>query len=231
METSEKINLKDWSVEDRPREKLMSKGMQSLSDAELIAILLGSGNRDETAVDLAKRMLVYTKNNLNELGRLNLNDLKKFKGVGDAKGVTIMAALELGRRRKAAEVFQRQVVKQSRDVFELFHGLLGDLPHEEFWILLLNRSNKIIDKVRISQGGISGTVIDVRLILKIAVEHLASVIILCHNHPSGNTQPSEQDRNITQKVKSACSFFDISLADHVIVSDCSFLSFADEGLL
>ena len=195
----EKLSIKDWAIEDRPREKLIAKGLQSLSDAELIAILIGSGNREETAVELSKRILKSAGNNLNTLGKLNLNDLQKFKGIGDAKAITIVAALELGRRRKLSEIVERKIIRSSKDIFEFFHPILADLPHEEFWVVFLNQSNKIIDKYRVSQGGIAGTVIDVRLIMKAAIEKLASGIILCHNHPSGNLKPSGSDIKITKK--------------------------------
>ncbi|RLD79177.1 MAG: hypothetical protein DRJ07_12110 [Bacteroidetes bacterium] len=226
----EKLSIKDWAIEDRPREKLIAKGLQSLSDAELIAILIGSGNREETAVELSKRILKSASNNLNTLGKLNLNDLQKFKGIGDAKAITIVAALELGRRRKLSEIVERKTIRSSKDIFEFFHPILADLPHEEFWVVFLNQSNKIIDKYRVSQGGISGTVIDVRLIMKAAIEKLASGIILCHNHPSGNLKPSGSDIKITKKMRDAGEIMEIKVLDHIIVTDESYFSFADEGI-
>ena len=225
------LSIKDWSLEDRPREKLLSKGISSLSDAELIAIIIGSGNREESAVELSKRILGSAQHNLNELGKLTVDDLQKYKGIGEAKAIGIVAALELGRRRKLSEIIDRQKITSSHDIYEIFHPLLADLPHEEFWIVLLNRSNKIIERQKISQGGISGTVTDVRLILRMALEKLASSLILCHNHPSGNQQPSEADISITQKVKESSKLMDISLLDHIIITDGSYYSFADEGIL
>ncbi len=230
-ETGKPLTIKEWALDDRPREKMLSKGVSALSNAELLAILLGSGTRNETAVDISQRILNAANNNLNELGRFGLTDFTKIKGIGEAKGVTIMAALELGRRRKGAEALNRKQITSSNDVVELFQPILGDLPHEEFWVLLLNRANRIIDQVRVSQGGVTGTVVDVRIIMKSAVNALASGIIICHNHPSGNTKPSDDDIKITQKLKQACTSFDISLLDHVIVTDQGFYSFADASIL
>jgi DNA repair protein RadC len=225
------LRIKEWALEDRPREKLLNKGIGSLSDAELIAILIGSGSKNETAVELAKKILNNVQNNLNELGKLNVEELKRLKGIGEAKAITIIAALELGRRRKLAEVKNKQKITSSQDVYNYFQPLLGDLPHEEFWILLLNRSNKVIDQHKISQGGISGTVIDVRMILKNAIERLACSLILCHNHPSGNLQPSESDKKITTKLKDAAQIMDIQVLDHLIITDNDYFSFADDGIL
>lgn len=227
---SQKLSIKDWAVEDRPREKLIAKGLQSLSDAELIAILIGSGNREETAVELSKQILKSADNNLNTLGKLNLNDLQKFKGIGEAKAISIVAALELGRRRKLSEIIEKKVIRSSKDIFEYFHPTLADLPHEEFWVVFLNQSNKIISKYKVSQGGIAGTVIDVRLIMKAAIEKLASGIILCHNHPSGNLNPSKSDIDITKKLRNAGEIMEIKVLDHIIVTDKSHFSFADEGI-
>lgn len=225
------LTIKDWALEDRPREKLLGKGLNSLTDAELIAILIGSGNKNESAVELSKKVLKGVKNNLNELGKLTVEDLMTLKGIGEAKAITIIAALELGRRRKLADIMEKKKISESKDVFEFFQPVLADLPYEEFWILLLNRSNKIIEKFKISQGGISGTVIDVRMILKNAIEKLASSIILCHNHPSGNLQPSEADKKITTKLQDAARIMDMQVLDHLIITDSSFYSFADEGIL
>lgn len=225
------LKIKDWAIEDRPREKLLKKGLSSLSDAELIAILIGTGTRNESAVELAKKVLKNANNNLNELGKLEIKDLQKSKGIGEAKAIIITAALELGRRRKTTDIIEKQKISSSNDVFEIFQPLLGDLPHEEFWILLLNRSNKIIDRFKISQGGISGTVIDTRLILKTAIEKLASSIILCHNHPSGNKMPSDADDSITRKLIDGGKLLDIKVLDHLIISDTQFFSYADEGKL
>ncbi|MEN8119396.1 MAG: DNA repair protein RadC [Bacteroidota bacterium] len=227
---SQKLSIKDWALEDRPREKLVAKGLQSLSDAELIAILIGSGNREETAVELSKRILKSAENNLNTLGKLNLNDLQKFNGIGEAKAISIVAALELGRRRKLSEIIEKKKIRSSKDIFEFFHPILADLPHEEFWVVFLNQSNKIIDKYRVSQGGIASTVIDVRLIMKAAIEKLASSIIMCHNHPSGNLKPSKSDIDITKKLRNAGEIMEIKVLDHVIVTDENYYSFADEGM-
>ncbi|NOQ24747.1 MAG: DNA repair protein RadC [Bacteroidales bacterium] len=229
MENHSSLSIKDWAIEDRPREKLVKKGVQSLSDAEIIAILIGSGSRNESAVELSKKVLKSANNNLNELGKLNIPDLTKMKGIGEAKAITILAALELGRRRKVSEIITKKKITQSKDIFELFQPILGDLPHEEFWILLLNRSNRIIEKLKISQGGVSGTVIDIKIILKQAIEKLASSIILCHNHPSGNRKPSNSDDSITKKLKKGADLLDIQVLDHIIVADVEYFSYADEG--
>lgn len=230
MAPYEHLSIKEWALEDRPREKLLVKGMASLSDAELLAIVLGSGSSKESAVELAKKILKDCGNNLNELGKKTVADLKsKYHGVGDAKAISVVACLELGRRRKLQDVNRRLKITQSRDVFDIFQPILGDLPHEEFWVLLLNRSNKVLTRYKISQGGIAGTVIDVRLILKSAIDNLASSIILCHNHPSGNMQPSDMDRQITQKMKEAGKIMDIPVLDHIIITESAYYSFADEG--
>lgn len=226
-----KLNIKDWAVEDRPREKLLNKGPRSLTDAELIAILIGSGNLEETAVELSRRILSSVDNNLNDLGRKSIEYLTKFSGIGEAKAVSIIAALELGKRRKDAEVFNKKQITSSKDAADFFMPMLGDLNHEEFWILLLNRGNRIIDSFMVSQGGISGTVIDVRLILKNALDKMASAIILCHNHPSGTMQASNADLNITKKIKNAAEIMDITVLDHVIIGQNNYLSLADEGML
>ncbi len=231
MEEYSNLTIKDWAVEDRPREKLLKKGVQSLSDAEIIALLIGSGTRNESAVELSKKVLKSANNNLNELGKLDIPELIKMKGIGEAKAITILAALELGRRRKISDVLTKRKITQSKDVYELFQPIIGDLPHEEFWILLLNRSNRIIEKIKISQGGISGTVIDVKIILKQAVEKLASSVILCHNHPSGNKNPSNSDDSITNKLKEGSQLLDIQVLDHIIIADIEYFSYADEGKL
>jgi DNA repair protein RadC len=225
------IKITAWAVEDRPREKLISKGTNSLSDAELLAILISSGTKDKSAVDLGRELLLIANNNLNTLGKLTISDLTKLRGIGLARAVTIAAALELGRRRKLAEVPEMDQIKCSKDVFDLLSPVLSDLPHEEFWILFLNRSNKVINRMKLSQGGISGTVTDVRMVMKKAIESLASGIIVCHNHPSGNLNPSESDTRITQKIKEAGNIMDIQLLDHLIVSEKDYYSFADNGLL
>ena len=225
------LTIKSWAEDDRPREKLITKGRQALSDAELIAILLASGNKNETAVQLAQRILKDNRNSINQLAKLQLNDLKKFKGVGEAKAVTIAAALEIGRRRTNEIVSEKIKVLSSSNAYSILKSKLSDLPHEEFWVLFMTRSNSVIKTECISRGGVSGTVVDVRLILKPAIECLASSIILAHNHPSGNLKPSQEDINLTKKIKEASRFVDISLQDHLIIGDQTYLSFADEGIL
>ena len=225
------LSIKQWAVNDRPREKLNSKGVKSLSDAELIAILLGSGTRDISAVELARQILSSADNNLTLLGRKAVSELKIIKGIGEAKAVCIVAAMELGRRLRNSGTPDKIQVTSSRDACDYFHPLLAGLSHEEFWVIYLNRSNRIIGDYKLSQGGIVGTVIDLKLILKRALEFLASSLIICHNHPSGNLQPSENDRKITEKLKIAAGQMDIKLLDHLIVADNSYFSFADEGLL
>jgi len=231
MEEYRKLSIKDWAVEDRPREKLIYRGLASLSDAELIAILIGSGNSEETAVELSRRILGTVKNNLNALGKLDVDALKKFKGIGEAKAITVIAALELGRRRNQSDALKMQQVTSSRDAAEFLQPVMGDLSHEEFWLILLNRHNKIIHYERISQGGLTGTVIDVRLILKKALEKLATSIIIAHNHPSGNLQASESDRKITRQMKEAAKLMEIPLLDHLIITQNGYYSFADDGAI
>ena len=225
------FGIKSWAEEDRPREKLLDKGRQVLTEAELIAILIGSGNRDETAVELSKRILSSTGNNLNELGKLNVTELIKFKGIGEAKAISIIAALELGRRRKETETVKREKVITSKDVFEIMKPSMMDLPHEEFWLLMLNRASAVIKKELISRGGVSGTVVDAKIIFKTAVEQYASSIIICHNHPSGNLKPSEADIRLTKNIKEAGKIMEISLLDHLIITEKGFYSFADEGII
>lgn len=225
------LPIKSWAEDDRPREKLVDKGRQALSDAELLAILLSSGNRNETAVQLAQRILKENKNSINELAKLHLNDLKRYKGVGEAKAVTIAAALEIGRRRTDEHVEQKIKVSSSKAAYDVIKSKLSDLPHEEFWVIFMNRRNSIIKTDCISKGGISGTVVDVRLILKPALENLASSIILTHNHPSGNLRPSQEDISLTKKVKEAAKLMDITLQDHLIIGEQAYYSFADEGIL
>lgn len=231
MEEYRKLSIKDWAVEDRPREKLLYRGLASLSDAELIAILIGSGNSEETAVELSRRILGTVKNNLNALGKLDVDALKKFRGIGEAKAITVIAALELGRRRNQSDALKMQQVTSSRDAAEFLQPVMGDLSHEEFWLILLNRHNKIIHYERISQGGLTGTVIDVRLILKKALEKLATSIIIAHNHPSGNLQASESDRKITRQMKEAAKLMEIPLLDHLIITQNGYYSFADDGAI
>lgn len=225
------LKITEWAVEDRPREKLIRKGISTLSDAELLAILISSGTRKKSAVDLGRELLCSVSNNLNSLGKLSVSDLLKFRGIGPARAVTISAALELGRRRNLSELPDAGQIKCSKDAADIFQPILSDLPHEEFWILFLNRSNRVIDRMKISQGGISGTVTDVRIIMKKAVEYLSSGIIVCHNHPSGNLNPSDSDSKITGKIKEAGQIMEIQLLDHIIISGKDYYSFADNGLI
>ncbi|NRD21017.1 DNA repair protein RadC [Winogradskyella eckloniae] len=231
---SEKPNsfsIKNWSLDDQPREKLRDKGKASLSDAELIAILIGSGNKDESAVALCKRIFASVDNNLNALGKLSLTQLMEFKGIGEAKAITITAALELGKRRRLEEALQLDKITSSRSVFNVMQPIIGELPHEEFWILYLNNSNKVIKKNQLSKGGITGTLVDVRLVLKNALEVGAVALILAHNHPSGTLIPSKADKDITNKLKLAAQSLDISVLDHLIITENAYYSFADESIL
>jgi DNA repair protein RadC len=223
--------VKAWAEDDRPREKLLNKGKTALSDAELLAILMNTGSRNETVVDLAKRILASVNNDLVALSRLSIKDLTQFKGVGEAKAVTLAAALEMGRRRRESEAAQKTKISSSKDAFEYLAPLLSDLSHEEFWILLLNRANKVMGKHRVGTGGFTGTVADPRIIFKTALEHSAVSLILSHNHPSGNLKPSAEDLNLTKKLKEAGKFLDIPVMDHLIIGESSYYSFADEGLL
>jgi DNA repair protein RadC len=225
------LKITDWAVEDRPREKMIQYGTSTLSDAELLGILISSGTKDKSAIDLGRELLALVNNNLNALGKLAIADLTKIRGIGNARAVTIAAALELGRRRKLTENPEVVQIKCSKDVADIFQPILADLLYEEFWILFLNRSNRVISRMKLSQGGISGTVTDVRLAMKKAIECLASGIIVCHNHPSGNLNPSESDSKITQKIKEAGNLLDIQLLDHLIISDKDYYSFADNGLI
>ena len=232
MESLEKtLSIKSWAEEDRPREKLLSKGRHVLTDAELIAILIGSGTKKESAVELSKRILAQLGNDLNVLAKQSVQDLVKFKGIGEAKAIAIVAALELGRRRKPTESIRREKITSSRDIFQFVHAQFLDLPHEEFHVLLLNRSNAVIRREFVSRGGVSGTVVDPKIIFKIALDNLASSVILCHNHPSGNLRPSEQDISLTKKIKEAGSLLEIPVLDHLIITDTGYFSFADEGMM
>ena len=226
-----KLSIKAWAEEDRPREKMLLKGKESLSDAEIIAILIGSGSHEENAIQLAKRILDSVDGNLSELGRRSLKDLMKFKGIGEARAIGIAAALELGRRRQFSDVAQRTSITCSRDVYDIMLPSLIDLPYEEFWILLLNRANHVLGRQRISAGGVAGTVVDAKMVFKPAIELLASSIILIHNHPSGNLRPSQQDIDLTRKLKRAGEALDITVFDHLIVARTGFTSFMDEGIM
>ena len=225
------LTIKQWAEDDRPREKLLMKGRHSLSDAELLAILIGSGTKEETALDLAKRILSAAGDNVGELARMGISDLMKIRGIGPARAILITAALEMGKRRNESEVLVKEKITCSRDAFEVLRSAMGDQPYEEFWILILNKANRVLRKCCISEGGISGTVVDPKKIFKIALDHHASSIILGHNHPSGNIQPSEADQKITRKVRDSGVLLDIAVLDHIIVGDGSYLSFADEGMI
>ena len=222
--------ITNWSEDDKPREKLMLKGKSVLSDAELIAILIGSGSKNESAVDLSKRILASVDNNLNALGKLSITQLMIFKGIGEAKAISIISALELGRRRRSEDALELKKVTSSKVIFEIMQPIIGELPHEEFWIIYLNNSNKVISKSQLSKGGITGTLVDVRIVFKTALEMGATALILCHNHPSGTLVPSDADKQITRKLKLAGESLEIKVLDHLIVTEASYFSFADEGI-
>ena len=224
-------SIKSWAEEDRPREKMLAKGKEALSNAELIAILIGSGNSKETAVDLSKRILHDNKDNLIELSRLTINDLMKYNGIGEAKAVTIAAALELGRRRRFSEALEKPSIKNSQVAYECFYAHLSDLNHEQFWIMLLNNANKVIRLEKIGVGGMTGTTADPKKIFKSALENNAASVMLCHNHPSGNVIPSNADKQITNNLVKAGQFLEIKILDHIIIGNDNYFSFADEGLL
>lgn len=225
------LTIKNWNEDDRPREKLIIKGKIALSDAELVAILIGSGSRDESAVQLSQRILASINNNLKELGRLTLKDLIKFKGIGDAKAISIITALELGRRRALEAALEKPKITNSRSVFDVMQPIIGELEHEEFWIIYLNNANKIQLKTQLSKGGITGTLVDTRLVFKRAIELSSTGIILCHNHPSGTLKPSSSDINITKKIQQGGEVLDVKVLDHLIVTEKDFFSFADENML
>ena len=225
------FSIKNWSENDQPREKLINKGKMALSDAELVAILIGSGNREESAVGLCQRILAHANNNLNALGKLSITELMTFKGIGEAKAISIVAALELGRRRRLEDALVLDKITSSKSVFELMQPIIGELPHEEFWIIYLNNSNKVIHKSQLSKGGITGTLVDTRLVLKEALQLGAVGLILAHNHPSGTLNPSEPDKQITNKLKMAAQSLDIKVLDHLIITETNYFSFADESEL
>ena len=226
-----KLTIKWWAEEDRPREKLQLKGKQNLSDAELIAIIIGSGNSKQSAVELSQYILASVNNDLFELGKKSIEDLMQFKGIGEAKAISIAAALELGRRRAQAELKPQNKIISDKLVFEMMSPILSDLPHEEFWVICLNRNNRFISKHKISSGGISGTVADMKMIFNVAVKELASAIILCHNHPSGNNQPSESDTRLTRKAIEGGKLLEIDVIDHVIIAQQQYYSFRQQNLL
>ena len=225
------VSIKSWAEDDRPREKLVLKGKSALSDAELIAILIGSGSRNESAVDLSKRILNSIDNNLNKLGKMSVADLQKFKGIGEAKAISIITALELGRRRRIEEALELPQINSSEAIFNLMQPFIGELQHEEFWIVYLNNSNKVLHKEQLSKGGLTGTLVDVRLVFKKAIELFSTAIILCHNHPSGKLQPSQADKSITNKLKLAGETLDIKVLDHLIITENAYFSFADQNIM
>lgn len=226
---TERLTITQWAEEDRPREKMMMHGASALSNAELLAILIGSGSAEESAVELTRKILNDYHNNLNELGKASIEELCRYKGIGSAKAISILAASELGKRRKEESVKERITILSSKDVYECFYPLMCDLPTEECWVLLLNQASKVIDKVKISAGGLSATAVDVRCILREALMKRASAIVLCHNHPSGNIRPSKEDDLLTKHVAQASGCMDIRLVDHIILTDGAFYSYADEG--
>ncbi|MDR0413422.1 MAG: DNA repair protein RadC [Dysgonamonadaceae bacterium] len=227
-----KRSLKDLPPDDQPREKLLLRGTNALSDAELLAVIINSGTKDESAVQLSQRIFHAAGNNINQLGKFSVKYLmNSFKGIGTAKAISIVAALELGKRRAMEEIPDKRKINSSRDIYECFHPLMCDLLHEEFWVLFLNRANRIIDKLKISQGGVAETIVDAKLIYKEALIRLSSGLVLCHNHPSGNIRPSVQDDQVTSKVKSGAKLLDLNLLDHVIVGDHGYFSYQDEGKL
>lgn len=228
-----KLNINQWAVEDRPREKMMAHGASALSDAELLAILIGSGNTDETAVELMRRVLAKCENDLARLGKMDLAQLCSFKGIGPAKAITILAASELGKRRAALTdmVKERKRITSSKDIYNYFHPLMCDLPIEECWVILLNQALKVIDRVKISAGGLAGTAVDIRCVLREAILRRATAIALCHNHPSGNVRPSVEDNRLTEQLSRSAALMNIRFIDHIVLTDGSYYSYADEGLL
>jgi DNA repair protein RadC len=231
MNHEQPLTIKQWAEDDRPREKLLLKGRSSLSDAELLAILIATGTREESAVDIAKKVLANCSNQLAELGKQSVKDLKKTKGIGEAKAITILAALELGRRRKKEDPPAKQKISTSQQLYDLLQPLVADLPTEVFWVVLLNRANYIIGYQKISEGGVNATVVDAKIIFKYALENLASSIVLCHNHPSGSVEPSDADKTLTRNIKNACNLMQITLIDHIIIGDGQYYSFANKDML
>ena len=226
----ENLSIKNWSEDDQPREKLMLKGKQVLSDAELVAILIGSGSRSESAVQLSQRILSSVDNNLNALGKLSIKQLTEFKGIGEAKAISIVAATELGRRRRAEETLELKKITSSKAVFEIMQPIIGELIHEEFWVLFLNNANKVTYKSQISKGGITGTIVDVRMVFKMALEQNATSIILTHNHPSGKLEASDADKTLTKQLKLAGQQLSIPVLDHIIITENGYFSFQDENI-
>ncbi len=231
MEYKQLSGIRSWAEDDRPREKLLLKGRSVLSDAELIAILIASGNNEESAVALSKRILASINNDLNALGKMNVKDLTTFKGIGEAKAISIIAAMELGRRRKESEPQKKAKITSSRMAFEVLYPFVSDLQHEEFWVVFVDRGNRILGVENVSKGGVDGTLADARLIFRPALQHLASGVILCHNHPSGNVNPSQDDIDLTRKLRIAGKSLEIPVLDHIIIGNADFYSFADNGML
>lgn len=227
----DKLSINHWAEEDRPREKMVAHGAAALSNAELLAILIGSGSVNESAVELMRKVLNDYRNSLNELGKCTVEELCRYKGIGQAKAVTILAASELGKRRKAEETGERRQIRCSQDIYSYFHPLMCDLPIEECWVLLLNQASRVIDRVRIGQGGLASTVVDVRCVLREALLKRASSLVLCHNHPSGNITPSREDDRLTQSLYQAAQTMNIRMLDHIVLSDGAYYSYADEGRL
>jgi DNA repair protein RadC len=231
MEENKRLTIKSWAEEDRPREKMTLKGAFALSDAELVAIILGSGTKKMTAVDAAKNLLNSVDNDLNKLGKMSIRDLQKFEGIGAARAVTIAAAMELGRRRKESGKYAKEQIRCARDIYDVFFPLLSDLPYEEFWMLFLNKNNNVISKIKFSMGGTDMAALDIKLIAKAAVECLASSAVAVHNHPSGSTNPSPQDISLTGRIQKALALLDISLFDHIIIADNAYYSFKDNFMI
>jgi len=231
LKTYKNATIKDWSVEDRPREKLLNIGIQSLSNAELIALLLGSGTKNQNAVEIARNVLAHVKNDLHALGKMQFEELVKIKGIGNAKAITLLAAIEIGIRKANSNSGEKVIIRNSKTAYDVLYPLIGELDHEEFWIVILNRAHKVLQSQKISQGGLTGTVIDTRMILKHAIDKKATSLIIAHNHPSGNKVPSEADLNITKKIKASAKIMDIALIDHIILAGTNYYSFADEGII
>ena len=226
---TKRLTITDWAEDDRPREKLMKKGASALSDAELLAILIGSGNTKETAVELCRRILNDNHNSLNELARLSVSDLEQYLGIGEAKAITIISALEVGKRRRTEEVLKLKKIRQSSELFELFGPMMEDLNHEEFWVVFLNGANKVIETVNLTKGGMRQTVVDVPILLRLALEKSAHAIAVAHNHPSGEMNPSGEDAGVTQRIKNGCDTIGVRFLDHIIIAGRNYYSFADEG--
>lgn len=224
-----RLTIRDWAEDDRPREKLFNKGASALSDAELIAILIGSGNKEESAVELCKRILHDNQDNLNELARLSILELQQYKGIGEAKAITICAALEIGKRRKISEVLERKKIINSRDFFELLEPVFLDLKHEEFWVVFMNNAHKVMELKKLTQGGTAQTIVDAPMLLRMALERSAQAVAVAHNHPSGEIKPSQADCDITRKIKKGCDAIGIHFLDHLIIAGGAYYSFADEG--